>query len=372
VPACGDGNVDIGEVCFPDNPDLFDVGIGAFDIAVGDIDGVAGVDLITLNRSASTVSVLRNDGTGGFGNAESHTVGDDSCRIQSADGDGDGDIDLVISGDPIVSLVNDGTGNFDRNDAPISAGGFGGCSEVHDLDTLQNNGGAIDIVYSGEYNNNYAVGVSPVGGWTFGAMPISVNQAGEGSSGLTVMHLAWDGDAFPDVVTLNKYSDTASVWRGNGSGGFTHASDYTPCMGIGGGNHVSAGDLDSDGELDLVSTCVSGSLEATNQFTIALGNGDGTYDAPMAVDTNGAFRPLVRDINGDDYPDILVTSTIDFGVAVFVNEGAGTFGDPLFLVVGEPVWAVATPDLNDDGAHDIAVPYDTPGGGKVAVFFADP
>lgn len=372
-PACGDGNADMGELCLPDMGDVFNVGIGAFDIAIADIDGV-GLDIITLNRMASTVSVLRNDGTGGFGNAESHTVGDGSCRIQAVDGDADADIDLVISGDPIVTLVNDGTGDFDRNDAPFSAGGFSGCSEVHGLDTLQNGGGPIDIVYSGEYNNSFAVGIDPVGGWTFGMTTSSVDPAGEGSAGVTVTHLGWDGDAFPDVVVLNKYSDTGSIWRGDGAGDFTEASTYQPCATIesSGSAHAAAGDLDSDGEIDLVTTCVTGFQEPVNQFSISFGNGDGTYDAPIALDTNGAIRPLIADVNGDDYPDILVASTIDFGVNVFVNDGAGAFGEPVALIVGEQVWSMSTGDLNDDGAVEVVIPYDTPMGGRVAVFFADP
>ena len=372
-PACGDGNADAGEICLPDMGEVFNVGIGAFDVAIADIDGV-GLDIITLNRMASTVSVLRNDGTGGFGNAESHTVGDGSCRIQAVDGDADGHVDLVISGDPIVTLVNDGSGDFDRNDAPFSAGGFGGCSEVHGLDTLQNGGGPIDIVYSGEYNNTFAVGIDPVGGWTFGMSTSSIDPAGEGSAGVTVTHLGWDGDAFPDVIVLNKYSDNGSIWRGDGAGDFTAASTYSPCSMIesSGSAHAAAGDLDSDGEIDIVTTCVTGFQEPVNQFSISLGNGDGTYDPPTALDTNGAIRPLIADLNGDDYPDVLVASTIDFGVNVFINDGAGTFGDPIALIVGEPVWSMNTGDLNDDGAVDVVIPYDTPMGGRVAVFFAEP
>ncbi len=369
---CGDGSADFGELCLPDDPEIFNVGAGAFDVALADIDGAA-LDIITLNRSAATASVLRNDGVGGLGNAESHTIGDDSCRIRAVDGDGDGDIDLVTSGDPIVTLVNDGTGDFDRNDAPFSAGGFGGCSDVHDLDTLQNNGGPIDIVYSGEYNNTFAVGVAPAGGWTFGNNPISVNNAGEGSSGVTVTQLAWDGDAYPDVVTLNKYSDTASVWRGNGSGGFTAGATFTPCVAIDSGVRLGAtGDLDSDGEIDIVTTCVDGGQNSADAFAISFGNGDGSYDAPIVIDSNGAVRPLVVDVNADDYPDILIASDIDFGVAVFVNDGAGTFADPIALVIGEPVYSMAVGDIEDDGAVDIVVPYDTPMGGRVALFRADP
>ena len=65
-------------------------------------------------------------------------------------------------------------------------------------------------------------------------------------------------------------------------------------------------------------------------------------------------------------------STALGGVAVYVNDGTGTFAEPIALTVDGPAYNVAVDDLDGDGALDVVVPYDTPEGGRVAVFFASP
>jgi hypothetical protein len=376
-PACADGNADPGELCLGE-AEVFNVGVGAFDIAIADFDGAAGLDIATLNREASTVSILNNDGTGGFGNADSHTVGDNSCRLKAVDGDGDDDIDIVISGGPIVTLNNDGSGDFDRVNAPFSAGSFGGCDDEHDLDVLNNGGGPIDIVFSGEYNNSYVAGISNAQGWTFADNATAVNNAGEGSSGVTVTELAYDVDDNPDVIQLNKYYNEGTIFRGNGNGGFAMDATFPACEAVAepkqflGARWATAGDLNGDGQTDIVITCLDGGQAPAVAFSMVFGAANGTFSAETVVAFDGAYRVIVPDIDLDGDLDMLVASSVNSGVGIFLNDGTGAFGEPTVLDVGAPAYNVAVDDLNADGALDIAIPYSTGQGGRVSVFFADP
>jgi hypothetical protein len=364
-PACGDGNADPGEYCPPDAPEIFNVGNGASDVVVADIDDDDNADVVTLNISASTVSVLRGDGAGGFEDPESHTVSDSSCRIQAIDGEGDGDIDLVIAGETMVSLVNDGTGDFVRNDSDVVP--FGGCSDHNDLGVLNNNGGPVDVVFSGAYNNTYAPGTNPMSGWTF-ANDVGIGGVTEGSAGVTVTELASDADNLPDVIVLNQYYNEGEIFRGDGMGGFVDAGTYVGCVGLGyGARFAETGDLDSDGQTDIVTTCMEGN------FTIALGNANGTFDAPVEFVYAGAHRALVFDVNRDDYPDLLVTSTDLARINLYLNDGTGTFEeDPLVFDIGGEARSVDVGDFNGDDAVDIVAAYTNMQGGRVAVFFGQP
>ncbi len=79
-----------------------------------DLDGDGDLDLATANHCDSTVSILLNDGTGGF-TYDSSYQGGSWCleSIIAADLDGDGDIDLAVRGwcgELITVLWNNGSG----------------------------------------------------------------------------------------------------------------------------------------------------------------------------------------------------------------------------------------------------------------------
>lgn len=60
-----------------------------------DVNGDGLIDLISANYANNTLSVLTNDGAGGFGLALSPDVGGGSQSVSAADVNGDGMVDLI-------------------------------------------------------------------------------------------------------------------------------------------------------------------------------------------------------------------------------------------------------------------------------------
>jgi len=67
------------------------------------------------------------------------------------------------------------------------------------------------------------------------------------------------------------------------------------------------------------------------------------------------FTVVLADLDADDDLDLAVTLTGSESVAVFLNDGAGTFAEPSILPVGDGAYSAAASDLDGDGDTDLAV-----------------
>lgn len=113
----------------------------------------------------------------------------------------------------------------------------------------------------------------------------------------------FDGDLDPDVGMAGQGSD-GRVFTGNGDGTFTSGATIS---GINGQSAfwVTAGDINCDGFNDLVFGLING----TAGIRTVLGNGDGTFQTPVAVATgSNASVVLIGSVNTtvDQKPDIVV------------------------------------------------------------------
>src|SRR5262249_25415331 len=108
-----------------------------------------------------------------------------------------------------------------------------------------------------------------------------------------------------------------SILLGNGDGSF-QAPRY-PTAG-GGAVFVAVGDFNSDGQLDLA---VASSPQ--NQVSVLLGNGDGTFRLPRNMSLSGPSSIAVGDFNGDGWLDLAVVSGVTGNVSVFLGNGDGSF-----------------------------------------------
>jgi hypothetical protein len=117
-----------------------------------------------------------------------------------------------------------------------------------------------------------------------------------------------------------------------------------------GGQPLAVADVNGDQKLDVVLACSGTSL------AVLLGNGDGTFQAPILNAFPSTVGSLaLADFNGDGLPDVvyLITTSAEFAVAL--NESGGHFGTPNTypLTTLTLPTAIASGDFNGDGKQDL-------------------
>lgn len=99
------------------SPIRFQAGAAPVALATADLNGDGRRDLIVANNMSDDVSILFNQGAGGFAAPASVRVGDGPTAIVAADLNSDGSPDLAVANmnsGTVSILFNDGTGHFTR------------------------------------------------------------------------------------------------------------------------------------------------------------------------------------------------------------------------------------------------------------------
>ena len=171
-----------------------------------------------------------------------------------------------------------------------------------------------------------------------------------------------NGDGRPDAVTANgngwNKPGTLSVLLNRGDGHFGLATNLTVGQGPRG---VVLADLNGDHALDLA-TAISGGWTTAKRAEVLLGNGDGTFAAPVSYEVgSGPSWIVAADFNHDTFPDLATVNAGPSGdpsgntVSILLNRGDGTFLPKTDVTVGVYPGHLIAADFNRDTHPDLAV-----------------
>ncbi|MGA9771599.1 MAG: VCBS repeat-containing protein [Blastocatellia bacterium] len=106
-----------------------------------------------------------------------------------------------------------------------------------------------------------------------------------------------------------------------------------------------------DGKLDIAS-----SNEFSNNMTVYLGNGDGSFVSRHDYGTGGGSAFIAAaDLNFDTIPDLITANRPANTVSVFLGSFTGIFSPKTDYGVGSTLLSVAVGDFNRDSLSDLAV-----------------
>jgi hypothetical protein len=408
-------------------------------VTTGDFDGDGHLDVAVSSSTDNTVSVLLGKGDGTFRSQVNFGAGFAPSSVAAGDLNGDGQIDLVTTnlyGDSVSALLGDGAGRFQARvdygvgvNPTLAIGDFNGDNKL-DIVTgedqaakgsgsvlLGNSDGTFaygkpyvapgDVlaVITGDFNGDHKLDAALAG---FGWVSVSLGS-GDGTLqqgpyyGVPYSFPNWlrpiatadfNGDGALDLAVAEGAHVTLLFNTGNGS--FKSPVD----LGITAQSVISA-DFNGDGKADLGLAGVPIDSQTQDGIAILLGNGDGTFQAPIYTRTNatdlvaadlnadgkidlvvgnvlsvllgngdGTFLPVgdyiatvnsfaVADIDGEGHPDIIGidadTSMLEPSqISIFLNNGNGTFQKAFECIAGRNMTSLAIADFNGDGRLDIA------------------
>jgi hypothetical protein len=328
------------------------LGETANSLAVGDFRGAGKLDLaLATSQSGNTVGLLLGNGNGTFATTPTITGPVDPLSIAVGDFNGDGKPDLVTSGANISVLLNNGNGTF-RAGPVLPVQGFAGPVVVGDF----TGNGKQDIAVAEANTIEVFLGN---GNGTFQTAKVITLSINELIQSMVVGNFVKGG--LPDlIISVIFESGTAAsgvqVLLNKGNGNFALGQTVPFSSDIEG---LAAADFNGDGKLDLVTTTML--PDGTRDVAALLGNGNGTFQAPILTPTGfSPFFVSTGDFNGDGKADLVLVDyfDVDERVLVMKGNGNGTFQKPLVLKFDIPLGftAPAVGDFFGDGKLSFAVP----------------
>jgi hypothetical protein len=292
-------------------PRIYPTGPLPYHMALANVDGAGGIDVITANRGDNTISLLRNTPAGIFAFAPgvSFPTGQDPVGLATGDLDKDGRVDIVVA---------------------------------------NNDSDSITIL---RQTSNPGLGTNAP---SFDILELPV---GDGPHNVVIADI--DGDSRPDIAVANYHANTLSILRnlttgpGIGPGSFAPGVTFAP-----GGNCIAFGDLDGDGRGDLAiaewnTQVLALYRNVSSPGTIALSE-PATFEIG-----NKPYTIAISDLDGDARVDLSLVGQLPSFMCIFKNRATpgvlntNSFAPRVDFPSGWNAVGLSAGDLNGDGRPDL-------------------
>jgi len=332
------------------------------DVVAGDFNRDGRLDLAVAAAGTTGVELFAGNGAGGFTAQTPFAVAVVPSRLATADMDRDGRSDILVVNDAglVILLLASGDFTFTRFPSDFTVSSPAGVA-VGDFDE----NGWLDLAVAEGPANQVEVfqasaNVTPPPAVVYAAgAVVAVTNPVDVATG----DVDRDGDL--DLVTVDDATGLAHVILGDGLGGF--ALDPTAIPVGAGVTRVALTDWDRDGFVDLVALA---SGAGSPQVVVVPGTG-GTSpffdDARKGtLDLTAASTPVglaIGDWKRDGRPDALAVTTLTGAHAAVVGTNAtgpdctlSSFADaPRAFAAGDAPVGTAAADFDEDGIVDLVV-----------------
>ena len=356
-----------------------------------DLNGDGAKDLIEIANGtggAGMITVYLGKGGGTFGAPTSTSTGaEDTSSAVIGDFNQDGKTDVVVlhhcvdsscQSGAVSVLLGNGDGTFQRPTVYPTNGVFSFGIAAGDM----NGDGHLDLAVANQYaDSTHTSGrVSILLGKGDGTFQSAVATESPDQADYAVAAGDFNNDGKADVALLGLIGLTdpsgpaaqETIFSVNSGGtlaqiGAAHDTGGTQGPGI--GLSLAVGDVNSDGNQDIVftticahSACNDAPPGANNSpgggggIGVLLGKGDGTFNSAQFYDVPDAnfMSAALHDVDGDGKLDLIARTFT--GVAVLHGNGDGSFAPAIIyasVLQGFGPTQVAVADLNGDGTPDM-------------------
>jgi hypothetical protein len=344
---------------------------------VADLDRDGDADVILILRDSANyygngqMAVFRNNSGTGFTKTQQFATGGfpayDNPTPVAADLDNDGDTDIGYIYCPnyddgiLAWCSNNGSGTLA---APVTIDSTTNSTDLYWADSMDggdfNGDGKTDLVITCSQNATTGT-IQPVirsytgTGLGLFSAPLRTLEASGTAGNSFLADLNRDGR--PDLLSMKTYPSTSTLLRLNTGASFGAETSIATTAGYF-SMDSSAGDLDEDGDLDVVTTELNGT---TRDLMWLRNNGSGQFQPKAVLSSgSGASGRVIRTLDADGDGDCDVAILTPDGLEIALNRAIHRTVEPAFTNVnrasvlnGEP--RLVTADFDRDGDEDVAV-----------------
>jgi len=292
------------------------------DIAIADLDNDGDLDLVFVAEDDQTNELYLNNGDGSFTDASDRIpVTGVSNAVLALDVDADGDLDILIGNrGQNALLINDGNANFtDEASTRFPAH----TETTQDIEPGDINGdGFIDLILANEQANRVLIndGKGFFTDETEARLGLKPNQETREAD---LGDIDNDGDL--DLVLANVAwsgaDATDKLLINDGKGNFTESDSFPADSAF--SVDIDLADLDNDGDLDIITANTGQGAVIPIRVYLNDGSGEFTNETAAYMPTGGLIHGIdveIADVNGDGKPDLYIANHVSFDM-LYIGTG---------------------------------------------------